>query len=922
MKLHSIELKNVRGIDRLVVDDLPDRGVVVIAGDNEMGKSTIAEAIHVALSWPAKAERKETKALRPNNRDAFPDITLDMTLGGTRFTLRKVFAGARAATVTEVSVTEPAPKTLTGDAAQQWLDELTRGEGTRELWNAFVARQGTEQKALRMGAFAQVNDALQEASGGTAETEEQRSIVEAALAERALYFTAQGREKASLKEAREAVEAAEARWSAASARVAQVRGLVDEAEKNDARRTALEASLPEAEEDVARWRRTVSELSEFRHAKSKADDAVTLATVELGNARQSREARDELIAQEKQAQASLERVIAELKPLREAYEAESREVDEIEAKVVETRGRRDRARRLLQLAGDDLTHCANVRTLAELDEVLERVRELDEVVRDKRRKLAEHRITADDAKRAYDAEHEWRTATTVLEASSSELTVSAVSESTVAIDGAEVEVGAAPVTRPVTAPTSVRVGEVTVTVTPGDGAGEYAGRAALAKEKLDDILSELGVSSVQRAEEKAKARATVESELEIARTRLDAELSNRDLGEIRDARDGFDADVEAYPAIRADMIAGWSGNGDGNGDAADTDDETDAAAAGASAVGTFGDVAMPADEGDAQRILDEAKERERTTAGEYEAAMQAAQSMSSRPARHELHAKQADEHARTEDVRRAVDALADARGRESDDALATRVASAAEKFELAGAAAERARVALVERGAEDADESLAGAESHLAGLKDEQIRLRIRRGALTGELKSVSGVNEELAEAESERTRLRRELDSINRRAAAAQLLYETLEESRRETRRTIGEPLLQKLSQYGGAVFGHSTTFELDEGMAVKSRSSAAGTFEFDALSGGAQEQIDVLLRLAVAGVMDGEGGAPVIIDDALGYSDPDRLRKMNNAFARAGEDSQILVLTCYPERFSRIADSHRLDMADLLQPELHHPG
>ena len=104
---------------------------------------------------------------------------------------------------------------------------------------------------------------------------------------------------------------------------------------------------------------------------------------------------------------------------------------------------------------------------------------------------------------------------------------------------------------------------------------------------------------------------------------------------------------------------------------------------------------------------------------------------------------------------------------------------------------------------------------------------------------------------------------------------------------------------------------------MAVKSRSNASGTFEFDALSGGAQEQIDVLLRLAVAGVMDGEGGAPVIIDDALGYSDPDRLRKMNNAFARAGEDSQILVLTCYPERFSRIGGSHRLDMAELLRTD-----
>ena len=66
----------------------------------------------------------------------------------------------------------------------------------------------------------------------------------------------------------------------------------------------------------------------------------------------------------------------------------------------------------------------------------------------------------------------------------------------------------------------------------------------------------------------------------------------------------------------------------------------------------------------------------------------------------------------------------------------------------------------------------------------------------------------------------------------------------------------------------------------------------------------------------MDGEGGAPVIIDDALGYSDPRRLRRMNNAFARAGEDSQVLVLTCYPDRFSRIPDSHRLEMDDLLRP------
>ena len=51
VKLHSIELINVRGIEHLVIDELPDTGVVVIAGENEKGKSTIAEAIHVSLTF-------------------------------------------------------------------------------------------------------------------------------------------------------------------------------------------------------------------------------------------------------------------------------------------------------------------------------------------------------------------------------------------------------------------------------------------------------------------------------------------------------------------------------------------------------------------------------------------------------------------------------------------------------------------------------------------------------------------------------------------------------------------------------------------------------------------------------------------------------------------------------------------------------
>src|SRR5699024_9466063 len=170
--------------------------------------------------------------------------------------------------------------------------------------------------------------------------------------------------------------------------------------------------------------------------------------------------------------------------------------------------------------------------------------------------------------------------------------------------------------------------------------------------------------------------------------------------------------------------------------------------------------------------------------------------------------------------------------------LAERLKTCTQAHREAVAAVATAQRALDDRGAEDADESLRGARTNLRNKERQLQELRLRRGELTGELRAVSGVNEELAESEAARPRLRRERDPLRRRAAAAKLLYDVLEDSRRETRKAIGEPLLAKLSQYGGAVFGPGTTFELTDDLAIKSRSNLSGTFEFDALSGGAQEQ------------------------------------------------------------------------------------
>jgi len=56
---------------------------------------------------------------------------------------------------------------------------------------------------------------------------------------------------------------------------------------------------------------------------------------------------------------------------------------------------------------------------------------------------------------------------------------------------------------------------------------------------------------------------------------------------------------------------------------------------------------------------------------------------------------------------------------------------------------------------------------------------------------------------------------------------------------------------------------------------------------------------------IVAGEGGMPLILDDALGYTDPERLRLMGAVLARAARECQIVIFTCLPDRYAAIGDA-----------------
>jgi uncharacterized protein YhaN len=80
--------------------------------------------------------------------------------------------------------------------------------------------------------------------------------------------------------------------------------------------------------------------------------------------------------------------------------------------------------------------------------------------------------------------------------------------------------------------------------------------------------------------------------------------------------------------------------------------------------------------------------------------------------------------------------------------------------------------------------------------------------------------------------------------------------------------------------------------------------------LSSGTREQLSLLFRLACSMIVAKDGGTPLILDDALGYTDQERLRSMGVALARAARECQIIIFTCVPERYRNIGDATIVSM------------
>ena len=219
MKLHRLVLTNYRGITHREVE-FPERGVVVVSGANEIGKSSMIEALDLLLEAKDRSAKREVKQVKPTHADVGTEITAEISTGPYRFVYRKRF---HKQALTELSVIAPRREQLTGDEAHERVLAILEETVDMELWRAQRVLQSASTAPVDLSGSDALSRALDVAAGqAVALSGSEPLLVDQIDAEYRQYFTPTGRPTAEWLAATKRLEQTAAEWARCVAAVAEV----------------------------------------------------------------------------------------------------------------------------------------------------------------------------------------------------------------------------------------------------------------------------------------------------------------------------------------------------------------------------------------------------------------------------------------------------------------------------------------------------------------------------------------------------------------------------------------------------------------------------------------------------------------------------------------------------------------------------
>ncbi len=873
MKLHRLVLTNYRGITHREIE-FPDHGVVVVCGANEIGKSSMIEALDLLLESKDRSTKKEVKQVKPTHADVGAEIIAEISTGPYRFVYRKRFH-KRAETA--LTVLAPRREQLTGDEAHDRVRAILDETVDVALWQAQRVLQSTSTAAVDLSGCDALSRALDVAAGEAVQLSgAEPLLIDRIDAEYLRYFTPTGRPTGEWATANTRMRDADDEVARCAAAVAEVDDAVRthtavtaELERLSAERANAATRLSTARtaaEEVAALTQQLKQAEVVAAAAGATLEASVSALTERRRLQADVTERTSTVAELQKAAAQAHEDELTAAEVQEAAEAAA---EEARAAVQTSQARVEAARRAVDRQTDRDEAQRLTGRLTKIDAALAEVGCAE-------RELAPIALT-DALMREID------TAAAAVERAAGQAELASAHIEVVAASDIEFRVGGESVTLAAggawsanaTMTTDIEVpGVLTARVVPGVPASDTQAKLDAAQQVLARALAAAKVDDV------AAARILDQRRREL--------VANRDRSTATVNGLIGDDDVDVLRARLSELREIGTANGDAPG---------------------------LADSASARAELTDATAEQQKAVAEAETHRKVAEAAAKRLGEKATRAGVAQEKltACLSELTVGRERLAQQRATATDDALLVKAEDDMEK-------ARRATGLVADLGGELAlcapdtvaatlDEALRRVDA-LSDRHDETAdALRL----VTAQLKvyGTEGRKCQLDAAETEREHAEAEYLRVHRRARAAQLLRAVMNRHRDATRLRYVDPFRSQVERLGRIVFGDTFEVEIDSQLRICSRTLSGRTVPYESLSGGAKEQLGIVARLAGAALVAKEDSVPVVIDDALGFSDPDRLVRMGAVFDAVGGDGQVIVLTCSPQRYESVGAAHHIELS-----------
>jgi len=885
MKLRSLAVNQFKKFTSPTRLDGIEDGLNVVVGPNEMGKSTLLDALRAALFEKYSSKAQPITALQNDRNQAAPVVELAFELDDGLYRIAKRFIKKPYA-----RLSCPDGRNLEGDAAEDTLRHLlgfdepgktgAKAE-TLGMWNVLWVQQGQSFGGLDLPESARSNlhSALESEVGTVLGGRRGRALpqaIEKQLGE--LITGTTGRPRGAYKELIDRVETLGEELDDLRARRQDLTQTLDDLEAAQETLERLSSgNRDEADQkELAEARQRHNQLAELEARIAAAATEAELRKRNLEQAEQAAAGRQQLKDDIKKEETALDGAAKRLAEAREQEKEARSQLDALrtgvrdaEAAVAKADETVSRERRMLGAVERE----ARIR---ELEDRCKKAQAAEKRQREAQQSAAAILVTDDAIKAIRSAAKNLETIESRLSAAATRIAFDMASEglSGIEIDGQSLtaEQPAVQAVEPVTITIPDR-GRITVepAITDRD---KLLGQQSKARAKLKDALETAGAKTLSDAEDQHGRRQKLLQ---------DAELARQEAGLHAPATD----DVEAGAAALTDHIEGLRQVLKRELEELDLHELPGRQEA---------ETALRTAQDKAQEARDALSAARAALSGPEDTLSQFQTDLGTVKARHD------DGKERLEKLRRQ---LAEAQEARADDDLQAaiemaRKALSEQEEAIAGLEAQRtdetlpqleARIGRLEKALQERRDKRANLKEQIAGLKS---RVEAAEGAGLDE--AIEQKARELELAEEERRRQEREVQVLS-------LLLSTLRDAEQEAKERYLSPVLNRVRPYLQLLFP-GAEITIDENLHITGVVREAGYEEaFHHLSMGTQEQIAVLVRLAFAEMLVEQGHpATVVLDDALVFSDDRRMSRMFDILNMAARNVQVIILTCREQLFEEL--------------------